>query len=112
MTFDDGIVRICNVVNMSESGDVPVKGIDIGDPFCFHEETVGITRYYEAIRANQLIERVISIYRAMISINKIAVFEDGSQYIIRSVQHTTDEDGIKITKLSLERNGEHYETDF
>ena len=72
---------------------------------------MGITRYYEAIRANQMIERVIAVYRAPINTNQIVVFEDGTQYLVRMVQHTVDENGIKISRLSLERNGEEYAFD-
>mgnify|MGYP001623233990 CR=1 FL=1 len=108
MTFDDGLVEICTVVNLNNPGDIPKKGLRRGEEFYFHEESVGITRYYEAIRANQMIERVIAVYRAPINVNQIAVFEDGSQYIIRMVQQTVDENGIKISRLSLERNGEEY----
>ena len=109
MTFDDGIVSICKVENLKSPGEIPKKGIKSIEEFHFSEESLGITRYYEAIKAGQSIDRVIAIYRYPVSTNQVAVFEDGSQYIIRMVQPGVDEDGIKITKLSLERNGEDYE---
>lgn len=110
MTFDDGIVKIYNVQNEAEPGDMPVKGLVSPGIFYFHEESLGITRYYEALKAGQLIERVISIpWPAEITINQIAVFEDGGQFQIRMVQQAHDENGIKTIRLSLERNGEEYE---
>lgn len=109
MTFDDGIVKIYDVINSAEPGELPVDKLQNPIPYHFHEETVGVTRYYEAIKANQLIERVITTYLAQINTNQVAVFEDGSQYLIRMVQLSADENGIKITRLSLERNGENYE---
>lgn len=110
MTFDDGIVKIYSVTNGSEPGEVPAKVLASPVLFYFHEESLGITRYFEAIKAGQLIERVISVpWPADININQIAVFEDGSQFKIRMVQQEKDEEGLKIVKLSLERNGEEYE---
>lgn len=112
MTFDDGTVIICDVENGAEPGKIPEKKLKYRETHCFSEQSLGIQRYYEAIKANQLIERVIAIYQAPVSVNQMAVFEDGSQYLIRMVQPGVDENGIKIVKLSLERNGEQYATDF
>lgn len=110
MTFDDGIVKIYDVKNEARPGDLPVKGLSLAEPFYFHEESLGITRYYEALKAGQLIERVISIpWPAQVNINQVAVFEDGTQYQVRMVQQDTDGFGLKILRLSLERNGEDYE---
>lgn len=111
MTFDSGVVKIYNVVNLSGNGDEPEKGLRIFTIHAYHEQTVGIQRYYEAIRSDQLIEKVIAIYdlNEDININQIAELEDGGQYIIRMVQKSEDEDGIRILRLSLERNGEEYE---
>ena len=39
---------------------------------------------------------------------QIAVMEDDSQHRIRQVQKTYDEDGLKITRISLERIGDIY----
>ena len=55
-------------------------------------------------------KRKILLY-ADININQIAVFEEGSQFKIQMVQQEKDEEGLKIVKLSLERNGEEYEID-
>lgn len=110
MTFDDGVVTICEVVNDAEPGEIPVKRLKRLQELSFHEESVGITRYYEAIRANQLIEKLIAVpHEFDASVNQMAVLEDGSQYQIRMVQTGTDESLLKILRLSLERNGEEYE---
>lgn len=110
MTFDDGIVNIYNVINAAQAGDMPRKALRNPHGFFYHDETVGVTRYYEAVKAGQTIERVIAIpWPATITTNEIAVLEDNSQYQIRMVQLATDENGLKIYRLSLERNGEDYE---
>ena len=109
MTFDSGITKIYSVENTSEPGELPVNGLRFKEAFYYSNQSLGITRFYEAIKANQLIERVIAIYRADLNINEIAVFEDGSQYVIKMIQPDTDEFGIDILKLSLEMNGDNYE---
>lgn len=110
MTFDDGIVMICNVENAGESGERPIKRLYPIQELYYAEDTLGITRYYEAIKAEQLIEAVISVPdEIVININQMAVLEDKSQFQIRMVQKEVDEFGNKILKLSLERNGEEYE---
>lgn len=109
MTFDDGIVTIYDVANAAAPGDLPVDKLQNPMQYHFSEETLGVTRYYEAIKANQLIERVIAIYPGPVTINQVAVFEDGSQYTIQMVQRELDDFGLKILKLSLERNGQNYE---
>lgn len=110
MTYDDGIVAIYDVVNMAQAGDVPVRKLSLAGRLYFTEETVGVTRYYEAIKAEQLIEKVIGVQPEMaININQIAILEDGNQYAIRMVQRADDDNGLKYLRLSLERNGEEYE---
>lgn len=110
MTFDDGIVKIYNVENDAQPGEMPVKGLALEESFHFFEESLGITRYYEALKAGQLIERVISIpWPASVNTNQVAIFEDGAQYQVRMVQQGADDFGLKILRLSLERNGEDYE---
>lgn len=109
MTFDDGIVTIYDVQNGAKPGDLPINVLVNPIQFHFAEQTLGVTRYYEAIKANQLIERVITIYPGNVTTNQVAIFEDGSQYSIRMIQRENDDFGIKILRLSLERNGQNYE---
>lgn len=110
MTFDDGILKIYGTENGASPGEVPVKKLVNPQSYYYHEETVGITRYYEALKAEQTIERVVSIpQHAAVNINQIAVFEDGVQYRIRMAQPDTDDLGLKIIRLSLERNGDEHE---
>ena len=109
MTFDDGIVKIYDVKNSAAPGDLPVKALVNPIPAYFKNMEIGVTRMYEAVKVNQSVDRVIAIYPDYISVNRIAEFEDGKRYIIRYIQPTEDEFGIKILKLTLERGGEEYE---
>lgn len=124
MTFDDGEVKIYQITNIAAPGAKPKEALGEYETHCFRIEAVGITRYYEALKADQMISDVISIpdWHNIRPDAQIAVMEDGSQYRIRQVQRTYDGDGmrkynpmgvsfnegLKITRLSLERVGNIY----
>lgn len=114
MTFDDGILTIYSVTNRNYNGEMPEKGLMKKAESFFYEETLGISRFYEALKAEQLIERVVVIHDdTIISINDICTIDtdpdDANQYIVRMVQRALDEEGLKILRISLERNGDDYE---
>ena len=114
MTFDDGILTMYEVTNIEENGEMPEKGLVKKAESFFREETLGITRFYEALRSEQQIERVVVIHDdTIVSINDICTIdtdpEDANQYAVRMVQKATDEEGLKILRISLERNGDNYE---
>lgn len=110
MTFDDGIVTIYELTEKREPGKKPKVEASRIEAFCFGYDTLGINRYYTALQANQQIEAVVNIpgWNTIDSSKHIAAMEDGRQYRIQMVQTMLDEDGLRITKLSLERLGENY----
>lgn len=118
MTFDDGVVGVYELTKIKVPGKMPTDGLQEKERFYFGYETLGINRYYTALQASQQIESVISIPGwVMIPANRhIAVIADVDgnltsecdQFRIVMVQPTTDEDGLRITRLSLERIGDKY----
>lgn len=118
MTFDDGIVGVYELTKVRVPGKMPVDGLQEKERFYFGYETLGINRYYTALQASQQIESVISIpgwnpIKANTHIAIIAdvdgnITADCDQFRIVMVQPTTDEDGLRITRLSLERIGDKY----
>lgn len=111
MTFDDGIVGIYEISDIQqEAGKKPVKGLRHTESFYFGYETLGLNRYYTALEANQQIESVIHIpdWHELNPALHIAILENGKQYILRMVQPTLDENGLRVTRLSLERIHENY----
>lgn len=110
MTYDDGIVTICTVTNGANTGDMPQKVLSEKLKSYFSFNTLGIQRYYTALDAKQQIEAVINIPDWQpVQVHDIAVLESGLQYIIQTVQPGWDNNGLKNTKLSLERLGEKYD---
>ena len=118
MTFDDGIVGVYELTQTKIPGKMPVDNLSLCERFYFGYENLGITRYYTALQAKQQIESVISIpgwhpiaanrHIAIIADENGEISADAVQYRIVMVQPTKDEDGLRITRLSLERIGEKY----
>lgn len=118
MTFGDGIVGVYELTEVRKPGKMPVDTLVQTDKFCFGYETLGINRYYTAMQAKQQIEAVISIpgwndikanrHIAVIADPDGELTEDCDQFRIVMAQPTHDEDGLRITRLSLERLGEKY----
>ncbi|MFR5876327.1 MAG: hypothetical protein ACLUFN_07545 [Eubacterium sp.] len=109
MTFDDGIIKIYCVKNISKPGDMPVTGLKYKAEEHFKYLELGITRFYQAMQNNQQIDSVIATYHnPFVRINDIVIDENGEQYKIRMLQKAED-DGLSILKMSLERLSEKYE---
>ncbi len=109
MTFDDGILTIFSAENVSVPGGMPIVQLIPKERYYYSFDNLGINRYYTALQAQQTIEAVVNIPGwGNISATDICTLDDGTQYRIVMRQSTTDEDGLRITKLSLERINEKY----
>jgi len=102
MLHDSGIVTIYRV-SVDENGPPPkVEKLVKKSAHYFGEMTVGIQRYYAAAKVDQQIDLLIEIWRDnQIATKDVARIED-RYYLIRQVTPTKDEDGILVTRLSLE----------
>lgn len=108
MTFDDGILTVCRAGNKAGKGDKPVIVLSEKAKYYYSYDNLGINRYYTALQNRQQIEAVVNISDWNdISATDICVLENQKQYRIVMIQPTYD-NGLKITKLSLERLGEEY----
>ena len=118
MTFDDGIVGIYELTEQKVPGKMPTEGLLLSERFFFGYETLGINRYYIAMQAGQDIEAVIHVpgWQEIRANRHIAIIADADgvinsdtpQYRVVMVQPTTDEDGLRVTRLSLEKVGDQY----
>ena len=78
--------------------------------FCFSYYEIGVTRFYYAMKNGQNISAVLeSYFDKNIVVNDVVVLEDGSQFIVRMVQPTINENGLRIMRISLERIEQNYE---
>lgn len=108
-TFDDGILTIYSTINAAEPGMKPTINLVEKSRYYYEYETLGINRYYTALQAQQEIEAVVCVPGwGDISATDICALENGDQYNIKMRQPTLDDEGLRITKLSLERVNQEY----
>ena len=121
---DAGIVTICKLENIAPQGDmpremlVPLKDEDENVlTWQFEERVIGFSRQYNAKSVEERVDMLIRIWRCPVRIGMYAVLTDyegqenpnGDQYRIDNVSNNVDENGLKITDLTLYRMDELYE---
>lgn len=114
-SFNGGIVKIYQISEIVEPGDMPVEGLyTLFAQFRFEERKIGVTRNYMAMQNNQQIDRLIRIWQdRYIQPGFICTIDDGvdndAQYRLARVEHLLSDEGLKLTDLTLERLDELYE---
>lgn len=111
MTYDDGVVILCELKDTNEvAGGMPAMYLIPVEWLFYAERTVGYGRQYAAFGANQQVDMLIRTWRTdMARIGMYAVIENKNQYRIDNVQHLLDEDGLKVTDLTLRRLDKLYD---
>lgn len=121
--MNDGLVVLCNLKNLAEAGDmphevlVPLTEDDEAMEWSFEERVIGYNRQYVAMGVSERVDMLIRIWRAPARIGMYAVLTDyegqenpeGDQYRIDNVQHLLNEDGLKVTDLTLYRLEDLYD---
>lgn len=111
--LDAGLVRICTLIDTAQAGDMPREQLSVVDTLKFGELTVGMNRYYAAKGVNQRIDLMVRVWRCPAAqAGRYALLTDSDydgQYRIQQVQHRLDEDGLKVTDLTLTRLERNYE---
>ena len=121
--MDDGLCLLCTLENVAEPGDMPrevlrpVKDGDVTAEWQFESRKIGYNRQYEAKGVSERVDMLIRIWQAPARIGMYAVLSEydgqenpnGDQYRIDNVQQLTDDDGLKVTDLTLYRLDELYE---
>lgn len=113
MQYDDGIYKFYKIQNTADKGDKPKPKLKYETESYVNQKTVGINRFYTAMANKQSIDNVITIYdddeSRNIRVNDVAIDEFSNQFLIRMIQLSEDENGIKILVISLERLEKTYE---
>lgn len=105
----DGLVKIYEVSNIAEPGNMPKDGLVLKATLRYDERTVGVTRYRLALQDHEKIELVIRVPRiSNVTAKDIAIPNDGKQYKIVQRQHPS-ETFPPMMDLSLERVDADYE---
>ena len=112
MTYNDGILTVYSVENIAEPGLKPEPKLTEKARYYYGYATLGITRYYTALEANQEVSAVVCIPDWNDVKNTDVVIMDEQPeitYRVVFVQPETDENGLRIMRLTLERISETYE---
>ena len=110
MLLDSGILELYKLVNTASNGNMPNEQLVYVDSAYYGERTVGYNRQYAAKAVNESVDKLIRIWRnESISAGMYVLLEDGNQYQIDMVQHLLDDDGLKVTDLTLNRLEKNYE---
>ena len=117
--MDDGILKLYRLENTAGSGYMPKdRLVDLGEEWQFQERTIGYNRQYAAQGVGEQVDMLVRIWRAASArIGLYAILTDydgqenesGDQYRISNVQNVLDENGLKVTDLTLYRLDELYE---
>lgn len=120
--MDAGHITIYNLENVAENGGMPKMQAKYVTEADFEEKTIGVTRHYASLGANEQIDLLVRIWRdTSIRIGMYAVLSESDfdgQYRITNVELThendsyrsyTNDDGLKTTDLTLQKVEENYD---
>ena len=108
MLLDSGIVTIYELNNIAKPGEMPKEVLKPINSFYFGYRTIGYNRLYAAHGVNKQIDLLVRIWRADVTAGQYAVI-NGIQYRIDTVQQLTDNTGLAVTDLTLEKLGAFYD---
>lgn len=100
-----GILTIYSLTNVAPIGDMPTeKLVKICDAF-YEERTIGITRVYAAMGADQQIDLLVRCFNTptLSPAAEYVIPEDGLQYRI-TLKQKIDADTYDLTLVRLEAN--------
>lgn len=90
-SFNDGVVKIYAVENISQPGGMPMEGIVLKQTLRYKERTVGLARRDYGRQDGAEIKYVLRCpCRREVSSLDIAIPNDGKQYRIWNVQYPED----------------------
>lgn len=97
---DAGILTIYRLTNVAQPGLMPAeKLVKICEAY-YDERTVGVTRAYSALSANQKIDKLVRVYNTALSVDaEYCILEDGEQYRITLKQLQGDNIDLTLERL-------------
>lgn len=110
MLLDSGVLKICKIDAQPNKGGMPREKLVPVSSHFYGERTVGYSRMYAAMGVNEQVDMLVRIWQdRTVRVGMVAVLEDGEQLRINGVQQTMDEDGLKVTDVSLARLERNYD---
>lgn len=113
--MDAGTLSLCTLVNTAAPGLMPDERLQEVNKSYFEERVVGFSRYFTARGVNEQADLMVRVWRmpdaaaGMYAV--LAQSEHDGQYRIVQVQHLLNDDGLKVTDLTLARMEDFYALD-
>ena len=112
MILDSGRLWCCTLSNTAPNGSMPKEKLHKEREYLFGERTVGYGRQYAAKGVNEQVDMLVRVWQdRCIRIGMYALVNEEEQFRITNVQHLTDEDGLKVTDLTLQRLDDLYDVE-
>lgn len=110
MLLDDGILKICRLVNTAQVGNKPLQRLQVVKWQWYGELQVGYNRQYAAKGVDEQIDMMVRIWREDVR-PRIGMYVviGSDQYRIDNVQPTFDEDELPVYHLTLSALEAHYD---
>lgn len=109
MLLDSGKLTICTAKDIAPPGAMPKEVLIPGNTHLYGERMIGYSRQYAAMGVNEQVDLLARIWQDRSArIGMVAVIND-EQYRIGNVQHLTDEEGLQVTDLTLQRMDDLYD---
>lgn len=105
----DGYLTVYVLRNIAEKGAMPKYMLLQKSEHYYGERLVTYSRQYAAMGVDQRVDRLVRIWEDKTIRVQDYVIIDGQQYRIDMVQHLLDDDGLKVTDLTLYRLEDNYE---
>ncbi len=109
--LDRGILCVCTLTNTAANGAMPVEQLTPLSRHCYEERAIGYGRQYAAKGVNEQVDLLARIwYDGAVRIGMIVYLEDtNEQFRIDNVQHLIDDNGLRVTDLTLSRMEDYYD---
>ena len=110
MLHDAGTLQICSVETTEASGAMAKELLNPLSEHYYGERTVGYGRQYAAKGVSEQVDLPAEIWEdRSVRIGMVAVTDREEQYRIDNVQHKLDEDGLRVSWLTLRRLEDLYD---
>lgn len=97
---DSGILTMYSLQNTAAAGLMPKETLVSQGTAFYYERTVGVTRAYSAMAANQQIDKLVRCYNTEVPVGaEYVILEDGLQYRISLKQMAGDDVDLTLERL-------------
>ena len=97
--YDKGILKLCQLIDISAPGNMPKEVLTVICEAYYDELTVGVTRHYSALSANQKIDLLVRCYNTPVIPNAEYVLIGEDQYRITLKQKRNDDVDLTLERL-------------